>query len=209
MGVRGQCVCLIPCPLWAGIGISGNRSLWRGGYVCRVGNIHTSRGGCIPEEVGMSRGTHPLLSGRYVQGMGTHPYDTWDLGYYEIHPTGMLSCYLPQWSCEGYVFTRVCLSTGGECLGMYPLRNQVPPPGPGTPPWDQVYPLGPGTPPMTRNTPWDQVHLPTRYTPRDQVHPWDQVHPPGPGTPPRRRLLLRTVRILLECILVYFCFLSR
>ena len=43
--------------------------------------------------------------------------------------------------------------------------------------------------------------------------PWDQAppgtrHPPGPGTPwgedpPSRQLLLWTVRILLECILVF------
>ena len=78
-------------------------------------------------------------------------------------------------------------------------------PGPGTPPRTRYPPLGPGTLP-------DQVH------PRDQVPP-RQVHPPGPDTPPGQvlpqqvppnpntRLLLRTVRILLECILVtgYFC----
>ena len=71
-------------------------------------------------------------------------------------------------------------------------------PGPGTPPkdqvhpvWDQVpHPLGPGTPPGTRYT------------------PLDRVYPPGPGTPPgtrytpRRRLLLQTVRILLEWFLL-------
>ena len=51
-------------------------------------------------------------------------------------------------------------------------------------------------------------------TPQDQAPPWEQTPPPpqdqappGPGTPPprrceQRRLLLRTVRILLECILV-------
>ena len=102
------------------------------------------------------------------------------------------------------------------------------PPGPGTPPWDQVHPprtrytpLGPGTPPQTRCTyPPDQVHPPgTRYTSWDQVHPhrpgkpprtrytppWTR-YPPGPGTPPppEIRPLLRTVRILLECILVTF-----
>ena len=27
----------------------------------------------------------------------------------------MCSCYRPQRSCEGYVFTGVCLSTGGVC----------------------------------------------------------------------------------------------
>ena len=103
--------------------------------------------------------------------------------------------YRPQ---RSYVFTRVCLSTGGEYLGRYP-------PGPGPqgeylgryPLGTRYTPLGPGTPPLEPGTPpWDQVH------PQDQAHPQDQVYPPGPGTPPRRRLLLRTVRILLECILV-------
>ena len=91
---------------------------------------------------------------------------------------------------------------------------QVHSPRPGTPP-RQVQLLAPGTP--------QQVHPPprTRYTPW-QVHPLDQVHPPT-GTPPgsgtlpnrytpgtrytpSRRLLLRTVRILLECILVDISF---
>ena len=116
--------------------------------------------------------------------------------------------YRPQRSCEGYVFTPVCLSTRGEgeYLGRYP-----PPPGPGTPRRPGTHPgtrytasPGPGTPP-------DQMHPQTRYTPRtrytppdqvpclDQVHPLDQVHsprtrytlwtryPPGPGTPPGTR----------------------
>ena len=43
----------------------------------------------------------------------------------------------------------------------------------------------------------DQVHPPDQVPPPDQVHPRDQVHPP-----PEIRPLLRTVRILLECILV-------
>ena len=60
------------------------------------------------------------------------------------------------------------------------------------------HPPGPGTPPGTR------------YPPKDQAPPRDQT-PPPPGTrhPPQtrhtprsRRLLLRTARILLECILV-------
>ena len=102
----------------------------------------------------------------------------------------------------------------------YTPRDQVHPPGPGTAsrtrytPQDQVHP--------TR----DQVHPPrTRHAPLGPgtpAHPWDQVHPPGtrytpsgPGTPPRPGTpldqevhppeiwpLLRTVRILLECILV-------
>ena len=144
--------------------------------------------------------------------------------------------YRPQRSCEGYVFTPVCLSTGGVPGQVPPRTRYTPqdqehppdqvhppgtryPPGPGTPPtpWDQVHPLGPGVPPRTRYTSQDQVHPPgtrytlppgTRYTPPGPgtsqswtryTHPWDQVHPPS------RRLLLRTVRILLECILVVSC----
>ena len=74
-----------------------------------------------------------------------------------------------------------CLSVHGRSTWTGTPRDQVHPPGPGTPP-------GLGTPPRTR------------YSPPDQVHPL------GPGTPPRRRLLLRTVRILLECILVWYNF---
>ena len=68
----------------------------------------------------------------------------------------------------------------------------------------------PGTPPRPGTSPW-QVHPPDQVHPLDQVHPPDQVHipragthpPPRPGThPPEIRPLLRTVRILLECILV-------
>ena len=67
--------------------------------------------------------------------------------------------YCPQRSCEGYVFTPVCLSTGrGEYLGRY-TPGQVPP-------WDQV-------PPWTRYTPWDQVHPRAGKPPRDQVPPAD------------------------------------
>ena len=63
-------------------------------------------------------------------------------------------------------------------------------------PWDQVHPVGPGATPRTRYTPGtrytsEQVPPGTLGTPRDQVHP------------PRGRLLLRTIRILLECILVH------
>ena len=59
--------------------------------------------------------------------------------------------YHLQWSCKGYVFTCVCLSTGG-------VPQQVPP--------------GPGTPPGTRYTPW------IRYPPGPGTPPRDQVHPP-------------------------------
>ena len=83
--------------------------------------------------------------------------------------------YRPQRSCEGYVFTGVCLFElcsdatikiiihYATCLSM------------GGSTWPGTPPRGPGTP------------LP------------DQVHPPEIWP------LLRTVRILLECILVLIC----
>ena len=101
-----------------------------------------------------------------------------------------------------------------------PLGPDTPPAPDQVNPLDEVHPLGPGTPP------WDQVHPQTRYTPGQvlprQVHTPPQAGtPPGPVTPPTRypplgrytpqtrytphteiRPLLRTVRILLECILV-------
>ena len=80
-----------------------------------------------------------------------------------LHNDGLISefssynYYRPQRSCEGYVFTDVCLSTVGEDLTRY------------TPP-------GPGTPPRTRYTP-DQVHPQTRYTPRAGTPPRTRYTP--------------------------------
>ena len=93
--------------------------------------------------------------------------------------------------CEGYVFTRVCLSTGGrgQYLGSYTPRDQVRPQA-GTPPQtrytprDQVHRPRPGTPPGTRYTPRTRYTLRTRYTPWTRYTTLDQVHPPGPDTPP-------------------------
>ena len=129
--------------------------------------------------------------------------------------------YRPQRSCEGYVFTSVCLSTGGSTwpgtpppgTRYNPPCDQVPPGTRYPPPRDQVHP-------RTRYTLRDQVHPPdqvspqTRYTPLpcDQVPPPDQVHPPRdqvlPTSCPEHRKMgdtvnVRTVRILLECIFVF------
>ena len=61
----------------------------------------------------------------------------------------------------------------------YTPRDQVHPPGPGTPP------IGTRYTPRTRYTPPDQAHPPrTRYAPQDQVPPQDQVHPRDRYTPP-------------------------
>ena len=91
----------------------------------------------------------------------------------------VLYFYRPQRSCEGYVFTGVCLSRG-VCLSAC---------------WDTTPPGA--DPPPEQTSSWEQT------PPLDQTPPPPRTrHPPGPGPPPRR-LLLRTVCILLECILVF------
>ena len=105
--------------------------------------------------------------------------------------------YRPQWSCgQGNVFTDVCLSTGGEgvCLSAC---------------WDAIPPNQADPPPGTRQTaPQDQAD-----TPPDQADtpPGPGRHPPRSGRhplPPGSRLWHTVyewlVRILLECILVFF-----
>ena len=88
---------------------------------------------------------------------------------------GQVSKFLPPANkvCEGYVFTGVCLSTGGEYLGKYTSR-QVHPLG-------KVYPRA-GTPPGR--------YLPGAGTPPGHSACWDMVNK-------------RAVRIPLECILVF------
>ena len=171
--------------------------------------------------------------------------------------------YRPQRKCEGYVFTGVCLSTGGwgclpQCmLGYYtppgadtprsdtpqsrhPLAADTPleqtpspreqtPPGADTP-QEQTPPgsrhlLGADppeqTPPRSRHTLSWSRHPPGTDTPQEQTPPiadtpWEadtpwgadthpqSIHPPRSRPPPTPEIqsLLRTVCILLECILV-------
>ena len=120
---------------------------------------------------------------------------------------------LPTNEVWGKVIFCTCLSfcSQGGVLGQVPHPRQVHPLA-GTPPgrytpW-QVPPQA-GTPPVGRYTPqagtplgrflWAGTPPRTRY-------------PPGPGTPPREQCMLgdtgnkRTVRILLECVLVCFIF---
>ena len=127
--------------------------------------------------------------------------------------------YRPQTKFEKVMFLYLSVSHSihrGEYLGRYTI-----PPG-------RYTPLG-RYPPRTRYTPGrytprDQVHPQTRYTPWAGTPPGPgtppgtrnptlprpgtppgRYTPAGPGTPPPSRwLLLRTVRILLECILVFF-----
>ena len=77
--------------------------------------------------------------------------------------------------CEGYVFTGVCLSTGG--CGRHPLGRHLP----GRPPTSR-HPLGRSPPPLGR-------HPTTGQTPPLCSACWDTVNN-------------RVVRIPLECILV-------
>ena len=100
--------------------------------------------------------------------------------------------------CEGYVFTRVCNSVHG---GMSrPRPGGCPGPDPGGCPGPGLgvcLPRG-----MSRPRPGEGV---SRPRPNGGVYPsmhWGR-HSPS------RRLLLRTVHILLECILVVSCCLSK
>ena len=114
------------------------------------------------------------------------------------------------------------------------LHAEIPSPGADTPLRADTPPRSRHTPqsrhpPQSRHTPWSRHTPRSRHTPQEQTpphsryptsrHPPEQTPslpeqtPPGADTPrsrhpPReRRLLLRTVHILLECILVY-CFIK-
>ena len=97
--------------------------------------------------------------------------------------------YRPQRSCgQGYVFTRVCDSVhGGGGL----QAERTPPDQAGRPPGTRQSPPGPG-----------RENLPPpgsgRETPRTRQTP--------PGSRLQHTVNERPVRILLECILVFFLF---
>ena len=122
--------------------------------------------------------------------------------------------YRPQTKLrKGYVFTPVCHSVhGGMSAPVHAGIHTSPvhtPPGQ-TPPKSR-HPLG------SRHSPKGDTlrEVDTHWeadTPQEADTPWKQT-PPEADTPlpreadtplPCRRLLLRTVRFLLECILVYF-----
>ena len=125
-----------------------------------------------------------------------------------ICPCFIFSQYLPAATKlgQGNIFTSVCLSTVGgkgclpRCmLGYPPPRSRSPPDRAHTHPPGSRHPPGADTPPQTR-------HPPEQTPPRSR-HPLDQT-PPNQAHPPRSRLQHtvneRPVRILLECILVFF-----
>ena len=96
----------------------------------------------------------------------------------------LIYIYRPQQSCEGYVFTRVCHSVHGGEVSASVHAGILPPPEDQAPPSRDQTPTQDQAPP-----PWEQAP------------PWSR-HPREQTPPPPRRLLLRTVCILLECILV-------
>ena len=83
--------------------------------------------------------------------------------------------YCPQRSCEDYVFTCVCLSTGGvpgqaHLPGTRYTPQELVPPRDQVPPGTRYTPTGPGTPPGTR---YIQVH------PQETASVADGTHPTG------------------------------
>ena len=101
--------------------------------------------------------------------------------------------YRPQRSCAGYVFTGVCLSTGGGgvCLsacwdttppqGADPPEADTPPsPGADTPGADT--PLGADTLPE-QTPPFPGSRTPQEQTPQSRHPPFPRSRPPGADTP--------------------------
>ena len=91
--------------------------------------------------------------------------------------------YRPQRSCEGYVFTGVCLSTGGVSAsvhgGMHPWEL-TPPPPPGADLPEQTSPLE-QTPPRSRQPPEQTPPAPpgSRHPPKETATAADSTHPTG------------------------------
>ena len=112
--------------------------------------------------------------------------------YYSHLTTKKANYYRPQRSYGDVIFSQASVSHSvhrGGCLADTLPRQTT---HRQTPPAD----IHPDRHPQADT---HRRHPPGRHTP-----PAD-TPPPGRHTPPGRRLLLRTVRILLECILVYCC----
>ena len=130
--------------------------------------------------------------------------------------------YRPQRSWAKVIFSQACVKNsvhrGGEdvCLSACwdTPREHTPetmhPPGADTTPPQTMHPPGPDppapdtpdqAPPQADTTPLEQTHTPL---PPDQAPPPEQT-PPPPGSRLQHTVNERSVRILLECILVNFC----
>ena len=101
--------------------------------------------------------------------------------------------YRPQRSCGKVIFSQACVKNSvhkrrGVCLNAC---------------WDTH------TPPWQMHTPWCLPQCMLGYTPPRRQTPLGRQPPPRTDTPSTRRSLQRTVRILLECFLVYNLFVHR
>ena len=178
------------CP--QGVGIPGPMSLPGGGWVWLIlGPFWGMTRGIGMSKGCMSKGGYirgwVYHRGRYTGGIynpplvltpsgGHHNTYSWQAG--GMHPTGMLSCYRPQVAKVMFLQVWVC-PHGGVCLSAC---------------WDTT---------PRANTPPGSRHPPPRAdTPQSRHPPGEQIPPRGQTPPWDKRPLLRTVRILLECILV-------
>ena len=111
--------------------------------------------------------------------------------------------YRPQWSWEGYLFTRVCQSfcSQGGCLGPHPGKSWGVWPGGCLPGWCLpwwVSALGVSTQGVSA------LGVSTQgVSALGDVCPGGCLGRHPPADTPNRQPLLQTVRILLECILVF------
>ena len=165
--VYGGCLCLWGlCPggsLSKG-GLCPGRSLLGG--PCPGGSV----GGLCPKGVSVHVALCLGVSawGREVSVRETPP-TVW-LCAGGTYPTEMHSCYCPQRSCEGYVFTPVCLSTGGSAS----VHPGIPPPPRSRHPQQSRHPP-------------EQTHLPPEQAPPPPHHPQQTATVPD-GTHPNAYL---------------------
>ena len=94
-----------------------------------------------------------------------------------------ISFYRPQRSCEGYVFTGMCLSTRRGVSVLSACWDITPPE---QTPQEQTLPWSRHTPPRSRHPPWSrhppEQTPPTTPLPRSR-HPPEQTHTPLEQTP--------------------------
>ena len=121
-----------------------------------------------------------------------------------VNPHHVAGCYRPQRSCGKVMFLHLSVSHSVHEGVSASVHAGIHPPG--------RYTRSRYTPlvhprqvhPPARDTPWQKHSLADTHTPLAGTHtPLAGTHTPSAGTPPPRRSLQRTVRILLECFLVF------
>ena len=112
----------------------------------------------------------------------------WKLNRHMLLTFALTPFYRPERSCEGYVFTGICLSTGGwGCLPQCMLGYHTPP---GADPLGTDTPLEQTAPEQTPPPPGADPDPPpgSRHPPLGADTPWEQTLPSWEQTPPRSRL---------------------